>query len=81
MKLRREMQIELGIYSKGKPYDMIQKSAVDATENILRWCKGYFMKWAMLEVIKKYPEKAASPVSVKYVARQMWEQFVGRFKY
>jgi hypothetical protein len=81
MKLRREMQVELGKYSKTSSFDNLQQRAVEATENMLRWCKGYFMSWAMREVIMKFPEKAKSPTAVKYASRQMWEAYVKTFHY
>ena len=81
MKLRLAMQKELSTYSKGKSFDFLQRNALVTIENILRWCKDYFMKWAVTEVIKKHPEKATSPVSIKYVARKMWEEYVKRWSY
>lgn len=81
MKLRREMQVELAKYSRGKTFDLIQENALILTEHMLRWCKDYFMLWATKDVIRRFPEKAKSVVSVKYLTRQMWEEFVKRFSY
>lgn len=81
MKLRREMQVELSRYSKGKTFDTIQENAVVLTENMLRWCKDYFMLWATKDVIRRFPEKAKNINSVKYVTREMWEQYVKRLSY
>lgn len=81
MKLRRELQVELAKYSKSRAFDLVQQNAVIAGENMARWCKSYFMQWATSEVIRKFPEKATNPNSVKYVTRQMWEEYVARFKY
>ena len=75
------MQQSLATYSKGKTYDVLQNNAVLATENILRWCKNYFMLWATKEVIRKFPDKAKNVDSVKYVTRDMWEKYIGSFRY
>lgn len=81
MKLRREMHMELAKYSKTNSFDLVQQNAIIATEHMLRWCKNYFMQWATVEVVRKFPEKASNPNSVKYVTRQMWEDYVKRFQY
>ncbi len=82
MDFRRESQIGLSRYSKGRnSMDAIQNRAVWMIEMIAKWCGSYYKQWARNSVLKTMPDLAKNPRKLKGFVNNAWEQYVRKASY
>lgn len=84
MNMRRNMQVALSKYSKGKStVDRIQKKALWVTEMIARWCGQYYKQWALRELIKGKPDlaKHENKQKLKGLTNEAWERYIRKMSY
>ena len=82
MDLRRDLQKNLSVYSKGKQQvDPLQMNAVYVIELLSKWCGRYYKSWAMKEILNRNPNLVKSPQKLKGLTSQAWEMFVRQKSY
>jgi len=79
---RKDLQKALSVYSQQtKVFDMRQMRATQISEQILRYCSGYYKEWAMRELIKKNNKLALDRQKLKGLTNEKWEVFVKTHSY
>lgn len=96
MEFRRNIQIALVHYAKGKPSlsptegtlldrelnsHQIQFRAMSVLKHIERNCRNEYIKIMMREIAKRYPHLSENKAKLKSLAKQKWERFCSKTSY
>lgn len=81
IKLRREIQQALAYYAKYNKMDKIQEKALAITNKLEKWCRDFFLKNEITNLIRINPALAKRPMSVKQFAKDKWEKLIKQQSY
>lgn len=81
LNFRREMQIALTHYSKGKPYDTVQERIIMLTMAVERWAREHYLADKMAQLFRLYDNFRNNPAAAKMEAKAKWEKKLAAWSY